>query len=285
MTYDELMAACHLPRAEARALMAQVLSKSATWIVAHGDQEATRVQARDAQALFARRRAGEPQAYLLKEKEFYGRRFVVSPEVLIPRPETELMVDWSLELLAGTARPAKRPLRLLDMGCGSGCIGLSVALECLQREVGAIHLTLTDISPAALAVARGNARGLGVNALVPALRFAEGSWFSALQAGETFDLILSNPPYIKNQDVHLSRGDLRFEPPEALASDATGLGDLERIVEAAMGYLEPSGLLMLEHGFDQKQEVQNLLSRAGFSAIATREDLAGHPRTTLGRRA
>jgi release factor glutamine methyltransferase len=228
----------------------------------------TVVAAADAAAFvaLARRRAqGEPLAYLLGEKEFYGRPFAVTPDVLVPRPETELLVDLALERMRALERP-----RVLDLGTGSGCIAVTLALE-----HPAARLTATDAAAGALAIARRNAERLGA-----AVAFHCGDWYGALPVGATFDLIVSNPPYVAAGDPHLE--DLRFEPMGALTAGPDGLACLAAIAAGAGGRLAPRGWLLVEHGYDQAAAVGALFARSGLDA-ETRADSAGHPRVTLGQ--
>lgn len=281
LSYDRLMADSGLERSEARLLLGHVTGRSKSWLIARGNEIPDAAQARQAGALFSRRRAGEPVAYLLGEREFYAHRFHVGPGVLIPRPETEMLVEWGVEFLQTASPP--QPLRALDLGCGSGCIGLSLALEAHRLGLGLTALTQTDIATEALAFTRRNAVELGVTAWPGfAYECLQGSWFEALSPGRQFDLILSNPPYIRSDDAHLQQGDLRFEPPHALVSGASGLRAIEEIARYAVDFLRPGGALMLEHGFDQAESVRAILRDRGFQAVATRQDLAGHPRLTGG---
>ena len=230
-------------------------------------------------SLASRRAGGEPVAYLVGYREFFGREFAVSPGVLIPRPETELLVDIALKAKVGACRPAKRnsrqtgseTARILDLGTGSGCIAITLALELPQAQVSAV-----DASAAALAVARGNAERLGAK-----VRLLQSHWFDQL-AGERFDLIVANPPYIAAADPHLAAGDLRHEPSAALASGADGLRDIRRIIAAAPAHLAPGGQLWLEHGYDQADAVRSLLAAAGLTRIEQHRDLAGTVRVSGG---
>ena len=215
------------------------------------------------QAAFARRAAGEPLAYLLGEKEFHGLLLHVDANVLVPRPDTEVLVDWALELLAGMTAPRV----VVDLGTGSGAIALAVKHGCPGATVLA-----TDTSPAALDVARGNARRLALD-----VAFAQSSWWAAL-AGRTFDLILSNPPYIAAGDPHLTA--LRHEPALALTPGGDGLDALREIVGGAAHHMTPGTWLLLEHGYDQADAVRALLREHGFEGVATRHDLGGQPRCT-----
>jgi release factor glutamine methyltransferase len=218
-------------------------------------------------ALAARRAAGEPVAYLLGVREFYGRDFAVTPAVLIPRPETELLVDLAKEKLF-----ASDVARILDLGAGSGCIAVTLALELPWAEVTAV-----DVSPAALEVARGNARRHGA-----AVNCVESDWYAALSPGR-YDFIVANPPYVAAGDPHLAEGDLRFEPAGALTDHADGLAAIRRIVAGAPGRLNPDGWLFIEHGYDQAAAVADLLREAGFSTIEQHLDLAGIVRCSGAR--
>lgn len=262
-----------LAAAEARMLLGHVLQRPAVWLVAHDDAELEEEQLVLFSSLCARRRGGEPIAYLIGQREFYGREFQVAPGVLIPRPETELLVDLALTKV-GAGGTATQPPRILDLGTGSGCIAISIALECPKCEVVAI-----DASSAALAIAKTNATRLGANVC-----FRNGDWFSPLAAlvSERFDLIVSNPPYIAAADPHLAQGDLVHEPPTALASGADGLDAIRTIIAEAPGFLHPGGSLWLEHGYDQAEAVKELLLAAGFMAIEPHTDLAGIIRITGG---
>jgi len=256
-----------LPRLEARMLLEHVLRQPRAWLLAH-DTDAMPAAAETAyRALAARRRAGEPMAYLLGEREFMGHVFRVTPDVLIPRPDTELLAETAIALLADRAGGA-----MVDLGTGSGAIAVSVALACPQADVSA-----TDCSPAALAVAAGNAARLGAR-----VRTLHGDWYGALPPGERYDLIVSNPPYIASGDPHLGQGDLRHEPRGALTDGADGLSALARIVQGAPARLRPGGALWLEHGWDQAQAVRGLLARAGFRGVESRRDLAGIERISGG---
>lgn len=304
---DDLIRHSQLPRAEARRLLAYLTGQPLTWFMAHGDDPADPDIATRFQALAERRRAGEPLAYLLGQQEFYGRPFAVSPAVLIPRADTETLVETALEQLARLRRQrCAVPLSLLELGTGSGIIAITLALEAPDTEVHAV-----ERSPEALAVAQQNAKALGADRI----HWHAGSWWQALAnatgsheatenaatAAQTtspitarqgrptepparrFDLIVSNPPYIAANDHHLQQGDLRFEPPQALAAGPDGLDDLRIIIGGAPAHLNPGGWLLLEHGYDQETPVQALLRDAGFADVFTRRDLAGQPRVSGGR--
>lgn len=274
-TLDDLIQHSQLPRAEARRLLASLTGQPLTWFMAHGDDPADPDLAARFQALAERRRASEPLAYLLGQQEFYGRPFAVSPAVLIPRADTETLVETALEQLA-LLRQQRRavPLSLLELGTGSGIIAITLALEAPDTEVHAV-----ERSPEALAVAQQNANTLGAHRI----HWHAGSWWQALACPRRFDLIVSNPPYIAAHDHHLQQGDLRFEPPQALAAGLDGLDDLRILIGGAPAHLTPGGWLLLEHGYDQEAPVQALLRDAGFADVFTRRDLAGQPRVSGGR--
>lgn len=256
-------------RFEARLLMAHALGVNRAWLMAHGDESISADATARYTHFLTRRLTGEPIAYIFGEKEFYGLAFKVSSDVLIPRPETELLVDLALSRIAAHTR-----CRILDLGTGSGAIAIALA-----RQRTLAELTAVDISPAALALARRNARRLGV---AGQLRFMESDWFSALGATEKFDMIISNPPYIAVNDPHMACGDLRFEPACALAAENDGRGALTRIIGNASAYLVPGGSLLVEHGCDQGEYVRAALRDAGFRECATHRDLAGLERTSAG---
>ena len=272
---DDLIRHSQLPRAEARRLLASLTGQPLTWFMAHGDDPADPDTTACFQALAERRRAGEPLAYLLGQQEFYGRPFAVSPAVLIPRADTETLVETALEQLL-LLRQQRRavPLSLLELGTGSGIIAITLALEAPDTEVHAV-----ERSPDALAVAQQNAKALRADNI----HWHAGSWWQALASRRRFDLIVSNPPYIAANDHHLQQGDLRFEPPQALAAGPDGLDDLRIIIGGAPAHLNPGGWLLLEHGYDQEAPVQALLRDAGFADVFTRRDLAGQPRVSGGQ--
>lgn len=256
-------------RLEARVLLRHVLQCADAWLIAHGDEalDGARVAALD--QLIARRVAGEPVAYLTGRREFYGRDFEVTSAVLIPRPETELLVELALQRLP----PDRGAARALDLGAGSGCIGITLAAERPQLKV-----TLVDASAAALAVARGNARRLAA----ANTRLLQGDWYDAL-GPERYDVIVSNPPYVASGDHHLQQGDLRFEPPSALVAGADGLDDLKRIIAGAPAHLVPGGWLLCEHGHDQAAACAGLLRQAGLVEAIAARDLSGIERVSGGR--
>ncbi len=255
-----------LPASEARLLLGHVLGRPAAWLIAHDDQVLDEDELLAFASLAARRAGGEPVAYLVGHREFFGREFAVSGAVLIPRPETELLVDIALRKLG-----ACETARILDLGTGSGCIAITLALELPQA-----HVTAVDASGAALQIASRNAERLGVQ-----LRFVQSDWFTALD-GEGYDLIVANPPYIAAADPHLAAGDLRHEPSAALSSGTDGLEDIRRIISAAPAHLAPGGQLWLEHGYDQAEALCGLLAAAGLTDIEQHRDLAGIVRVSGG---
>ena len=259
-----------IDRLDAQMVLGWILGRTRSWLVAHDDAALDRAQADAVRSAFARRAAGEPLAYVIGRKEFHGLTLQVDRDVLVPRPDTEVLVDWALELLAGPLAVRLRP-RVVDLGTGSGAIALAV-----KQAHPAAALVATDASAAALGVAGANAARLGLE-----LAFALGSWWAALP-GERFDLVLGNPPYIAEGDPHLPA--LRHEPISALTSGGNGLDGLREIIVGAGEHLEPGGWLLLEHGHDQAESVHGLLELHGFAEIATRRDLGGQPRCTGGRR-
>jgi len=263
----DLMDRSGLPGLEARMLLQHVLRVPRAWLITHDTDMVPAGQAERFERLRGRRLAGEPMAYLLGRREFMGHDFRVSPDVLIPRPDTELLVETAIKELDGRRAP-----RMLDLGTGSGAVAVSVALACPQADVLA-----TDSSGAALDVARRNARDLHAS-----VEFRQGDWYGALPAGGLFDLIVSNPPYIAAGDPHLGQGDLRFEPQGALTDGADGLGALRVIVGGARAWLGPQGALWVEHGWDQAASVRRLLSESGFQRVRSRRDLAGIERISGG---
>ena len=257
------------PRGEIRMLLSHVLKRDHAWLVAHDDYEFTLDELAQINGLAARRAAGEPIAYLLGVRDFYGRTFRCSPAALIPRPETELLIERALSHL-----PAGSTFHILDIGTGTGCIAITIALERPNAIVTAI-----DISPGALALAQDNAQRLGAN-----VAFLQSNWLAALPPNARFDLILSNPPYIAPGDAHLTQGDLCFEPAIALADAVDGLDSYRQLTRGALRHLKTGGTLIVEHGYEQGESVPALLAAAGFTGVATHRDLAGHPRITEARR-
>jgi len=254
-------------RAEAAILLAHALGKPRSWLLAHADDPADTAGAAAFAALVERRVAGEPVAYLTGHRGFWTLDLEVTPATLIPRPETELLVELALAKLPREGAP-----RVADLGTGSGAIALAIARECPHTRVLA-----TDASAAALAVARRNAEANRIRNV----GFAQGDWFAAL-GDERFDLIVSNPPYIAADDPHLERGDLRFEPGSALASGSDGLDDIRRIVAGARSHLAGDGWLLFEHGWDQGTAVRGLLDAAGYRDVFTAQDLEQRDRVSGG---
>ncbi|HEY1141872.1 MAG TPA: peptide chain release factor N(5)-glutamine methyltransferase [Lysobacter sp.] len=255
-------------RVEAERLLAHALGVGPTWLYTHRDDVPAAVETADFERLLERRLAGEPVAYLIGRRGFWRFDLQVTPATLIPRPETERLVELALERL-----PADRPLQVADLGTGTGAIALAIAFERPLAQVMA-----TDASADALAIAKANAQALGLSRV----EFREGDWFAPL-AGARFDLIASNPPYIADDDAHLSQGDLRFEPASALASGVDGLDDIRRIAAAAPEHLRAGGWLLVEHGWDQGAIVREVFAQAGFDAVETVQDWEQRDRVTLGR--
>lgn len=256
-------------RLDAQRLVGQRLGRDRAWVLAHDDASLDADNGSALATLLARRAAGEPLAYLLGEREFHGLMLEVTPDVLVPRPDTETLVDWAIELLEGELGSVPSP-RVIDLGTGSGAIALAVKQACPRAEVHA-----TDLSPAALAVARRNGQRLGLT-----VSWHCGGWWHAVP-GQRFDLALSNPPYVAPGDPHLTA--LTHEPALALtpAGDAgRGLADIERIVAGASAHLNPSAWLLLEHGFEQAEAVRACLQCHGLTGAQTRTDLAGLPRVS-----
>jgi len=254
--------------ADASHLLLHVLQRSPTWLLAHGDAVVSPAEAARFAGLVERRAAGEPVAYLTGSRGFWTLDLAVTPATLVPRPETELLVELALERIPLDAEP-----RVADLGTGSGAIALAIAKERPRARVLA-----TDASAEALEVARMNAQRNRIGNV----EFRHGDWLSPLD-GETFDLIASNPPYIALGDPHLEEGDLRFEPPSALSSGADGFDAIRAIVRDAPAHLREDGWLLLEHGWEQGEAVRALLRDAGFVDIATERDLEQRDRVTLGR--
>lgn len=255
------------PRLDAELLLAQALGKSRSYLHTWPEHEPAAAQLAGYQAALARRRAGEPVAYILGRQGFWSLELDVARHTLIPRPDTELLVETALALLPAT------PLQGLDLGTGTGAIALALACE---RP--AWQMTGVDRVAAAVALAQGN----GTRLQLANARFVESCWFSAL-AGQRFQLIVSNPPYIAAADPHLSQGDVRFEPSSALVAGVDGLDDIRLIIEQAPAHLLAGGWLLLEHGFEQAEAVRELLSRRGFTAVDSRRDLGGHQRISVGQ--
>jgi release factor glutamine methyltransferase len=253
---------------EVELLLGHALGKDRAWLYAHADDALAVDGALRFHALLMRRAAGEPIAYIVGRREFWSLDLEVDADVLIPRPETELLVELALQRI-----PQNSQVDIVDLGTGSGAIALAIACERPHARVLA-----TDASIAALAVARANAGRLGIGNV----GFAQGDWCAAL-GGRCYDLIVSNPPYIAQADTHLQRGDLRFEPRAALASGADGLDAIRSIVTAAPAHLQPHGWLLFEHGHDQGSAVRGLLAQSRFVEIFTAPDLEQRERVSGGR--
>lgn len=280
-----LMRASALPRLEAQMLWQHVLQVPRAWLISHDTDPLQGECIARYRALEQRRVRGEPMAYILGSREFMSHDFLVTPDVLIPRPDTEMLVEAAIHFVQERASRTGRDARVLDLGTGSGAIAISIALACPHASVVA-----TDLSEAALSVARHNAARLGAQ-----VQFRQGAWYDALPARSThrsthgsvpqsadFDLIVSNPPYIAAHDKHLRQGDVRFEPLQALTDGGDGLGDLRAIIGGAAVWLRPGGRLYLEHGWDQAQAVRDMLVLAGFADLVTIRDLAGVQRVSGG---
>jgi release factor glutamine methyltransferase len=269
-TVADLLRASDLPALETRILLEHVLGWRRTELITRDAELLEDESVAAFEALEKRRVAGEPIAQLVGSREFFGLQFEVTPNVLIPRPETELLVETALEVIASIDTP-----RVLDLGTGSGAIAVAIAHERPQAHIWAV-----DKSPEALAVAAQNALNLlGVDR---PLTLLESDWTEALDPSLRFDLIVSNPPYIALGDPHLSEGDLRFEPRAALTDEADGLAAIRTIIQRAPFLLRPGGSLWLEHGFDQAEQVRALLTARGMSEVRSVRDLAGIERISGG---
>jgi release factor glutamine methyltransferase len=256
-------------RVDAQVLMAHLLGVNRAYLAANPMRVLTESEDARVDLMVAQRAMGQPVAYLVGKREFYSREFEVGPEVLIPRPETETLVEAVLR----HSREDGNPASALDLGTGSGILAITLACE-----LPGITVTATDTSPAALATAARNAKALGV-----VIELLEGAWYAPVP-GRRFDVILSNPPYIAAGDPHLAEGDLRFEPPGALTDGSPdGLASIRAIVEGARAHLNPGGRLLLEHGYDQQAAVSKIMAGAGFTGIVSIPDLAGIPRVAGGK--
>ncbi len=262
--------ASHVDRLDVQLLLCAVMQRPRTWLLAHGEAVLDASQRSRFAGLLTRRAAGEPLAYLLGHKEFHGLDLQVDARVLVPRPETELLVDWAGELIGAAALRSGR-CDVVDLGTGSGAIALALKHAHPQARVSA-----TDASADALAVATANAARLGLD-----IEFRRGDWWMAVDS-QRFDIALSNPPYVAREDAHLRA--LRHEPIDALSPGPVGLEALQTLVAGAASHLREGGWLLLEHGFDQANAVRELFARHGFEAAATRTDLAGLDRCTGARR-
>jgi len=252
---------------DAQALLGHVLEKERTWLFTWSDKVVDEEHRNRFRELIAQRSQGVPVAHITGSRAFWTMQLQVNEHTLIPRPETEHLVEKALQL-----GDADRNLQILDMGTGSGAIALAIASERPKWQI-----TASDRSEAALQMARSNAHRLGLKNV----NFAKSDWFAAIDGH--FDLIISNPPYVAEKDPHLSQGDLRFEPRGALASGIDGLDDIRRIVSDTHGYLRPGGWLLFEHGFEQATAAREILQQAGYTQIFTEQDLASHDRLSGGK--
>jgi release factor glutamine methyltransferase len=253
---------------DAEILLAQTLGKNRAYLRAWPERELTAAQTETFKQLVSQRQQGQPIAYLIGTREFWSRGFLVTPDVLIPRPETELLIELSLNLI-----PNNQAFKILDLGTGSGIIAITLAAECPNAVI-----TACDISPAALAVAQTNAKAHQLTNL----QFIESHWFNHI-TDTSYDLIVSNPPYLAKNDPHLQEGDLRFEPLKALVAAKDGLADINTIVKTANNHLRTGGYLMVEHGYNQANQVQEIFAAYNYQEVKTHYDLAGQARVTLGR--
>lgn len=251
---------------EAQLLLQHVLNVNRTWLITHENDALEPNQQASFEVLLQRRLSSEPLAYILGKREFYGLDLAVTPDTLIPRPDTETLVEAALEKI-----PDNVNCNILDLGTGSGAIALAIAHNRPQANVVAV-----DFSQAALKIAQQNSEDLSI----ANVSFTHSDWFSALK-GQKFDVIVSNPPYIEANDPHLTA--LNFEPTSALISGVDGLDDIRRIAQSALIYLKPQGWLMLEHGYNQATQVQDLLAENGLTDIRTIQDLGGNDRVTIGK--
>lgn len=257
------------PALDAQVLLAHALHQGRTYLVAHAKDALDVDQLDRFGQLVEQRTRGVPVAYITGTQEFWSLPLMVTGDTLIPRPETELLVELALEKI-----PVGKDCIIADIGTGSGAVALAIASE--RKNV---HVIATDPSPAALDVARGNARALDINNI----EFAEGEGLQPL-VGRTLDLIVSNPPYVAENDAHLDEGDVRFEPSTALVAGIDGLDVIRQLVREGPAYLESGGWLMIEHGYDQETAMEGLFNQAGYIDIECYRDLAGQPRVTIARR-
>jgi release factor glutamine methyltransferase len=257
-----------LPLSESRALISHAIGQPKEWLIAHDQDILSAEQSQRCKAILQKRAVGEPFAYLVGYQEFYGRQFQVSPAVLIPRPDTELLIDAILETY-----PKNERLQVIDLGTGSGCIAITLALERPSWQVLA-----TDISPSAIDVAINNAKQLGAGNI----RFEVSSWWQNIQE-QRFDIVASNPPYIQKNDTHLTQGDLRFEPSNALSDHADGLSAYKDILSVIAKYSMNETRVFLEHGYDQASKVADLVLANGLTIIEQKKDFAHQPRLMIAR--
>lgn len=252
---------------DAEILLCHCLNKARTYLRTWPEKTVTPSQLDTFRKALAKRRRGVPVAYIIGIREFWSREFEVTPEVLIPRPDTELLVELCLQLI-----PPDRPYKLIDLGTGSGIIAVTLAAERSQAEV-----TATDLSETALVVARNNAKRHRLHNI----RFFHSNWFEAIEDND-FDLVVSNPPYIAGDDPHLQQGDVRYEPESALIAPEQGLQDIRELARQARFHLSEGGHLLIEHGYNQQQAVHEIFHACRYRQIETHADLAGNPRVTRG---
>jgi len=257
-----------LQRIDAEFLLAHALAKSRSWLYAFADHSPSEQQCAEFDALLQRRVMGEPVAYITGRRGFWSFDLQVSPDTLIPRPETELLVELALARIH-----PEHVCNVLDLGAGTGAVALVIAHECPLARVTAV-----DFSEPALVLARSNAAELKIRSI----EFIRSDWYTEL-AGQSFNIIVSNPPYIEDTDEHLQQGDLRFEPRTALASGVDGLDAIRLIIAGAKNHLQPQGWLLIEHGWNQAADIGELFTNAGFVDIQTEQDLELRDRVTLGR--
>ena len=253
-------------RLDSQVLLAYALNVSRTWLFTWPDKALDGATLTAFNALIEERKSGTPIAYITGYRDFWSLRLKVTPDTLIPRADTELLVETAL-----TLKNVEKPCDVIDLGTGTGAIALSLANECPSWRI-----TATDINPKTLAVAKENAQTLEL-----AVSFKESVWFDAIN--DRYDLVISNPPYIESDDPHLQQGDLRFEPAGALASGQDGLDDIRRLVQQALKHLKKDGYLLLEHGYQQAEAVHSLMAKAGYIDIETHQDIEGRDRVTLGK--
>jgi release factor glutamine methyltransferase len=266
----QLASVSDFPRLDAEILLSVATGKTRAHFRAWPEKPLARQEETAFKLLLEKRLGGHPIAHLTGSREFWSREFMVTPDVLIPRPETELLIELALERI-----PQDQAATIADLGTGSGAIAVTLALEFSKSSITAL-----DLSPAALKIAADNAARLGAGNM----RFIQSDWFAALGLDERFDLIVSNPPYIAENDPHLLQGDVRFEPRLALTSGIEGLDAVRRIVHASPKHLKPGGWLLFEHGYDQAGRARELLQAAGFMEVESFIDLPGHARVSGGRK-
>lgn len=262
------LSASESPKRDAEILLEHVTGKARTYLLAFGETALTAKQQSQLETLLARRKTGEPVAHLVGEREFWSLPLYVSAATLIPRPDTECLVEQAL------ARLPAQPCQILDLGTGTGAIALALASERPDCTVTAV-----DVMPDAVALARRNVERLGLNNV----SVLQSSWFAALES-RMFEMVVSNPPYIDEDDPHLAQGDVRFEPLTALVAANQGLADLDHIVTTSRQHLLPGGWLLVEHGWTQGEAVRALFTHAGYAAVETCRDYGGNERLTLGQR-